>query len=356
MKKILLTPGPLNCSMRVKRKMLFDYGSRDIKFNDLVSNLRNKLLNLTTNNHNKYTSILLPGSGTYMVESVISSTINNNNNLGLLINGSYGKRMLQIANKHKINVNSLTLPENEAFELKHIDYFLNKHKEISHIGIIHCETTTGILNNIYEIGKYLKNKNKVFIVDAMSSFGGIPIDIETNNIDYLISSSNKCLHGPPGISYCIANKNHLSNCENISKTLSLDLFDQWKNFEINNQFRFTPPTHILSAFDEAINELNDSGGIIERNKQYTLFNNLLSNELELLGFEKYLTSNHSNIITTWKYPTNDFDFNSFYNYLSNNNILIYPGKLFNEKVFRIGNIGELTFDDLHYVINTIKNY
>tara|TARA_B100001248_G_scaffold262334_1_gene257601 strand:- start:3854 stop:4924 length:1071 start_codon:yes stop_codon:yes gene_type:complete len=356
MKKIFLTPGPLNISKRVKNKMLFDYGSRDTNFNDSVYKLRKKIVNLTTNNSEKYTSILIPGSGTYAIESVLCSTISNNNKLGLFINGAYGKRMNSITDIHNITTIPCVIPENESFQISHVDKLLNKYPDITNIGIVHCETTTGILNNISEIGEYLKDKNKTFFVDCMSSFGGIPIDIEKCNIDYLVSSSNKCLHGPPGLSFCIANKNHLEKCKGISKTVSLDLYSQWKHFEENNQFRFTPPTHIVMSLYEAILELEELGGIKKRNKQYKKYNKIFSKELGKIGFEKYLKENQSEIITTWKYPKENFNFNDFYNYLRDNDILIYPGKLSNEDVFRIGNIGDLSENDINYVINNIKKY
>ena len=202
-KKLLFTPGPLNCPMKIKKKMLLDVGSRDYNFSKTIKNVRKNILKFGNAPENEYSSILIPGSGTYAIESTLSSIIGKNQKLGLLINGSYGKRMLEIANIHRIKTECIYLPENKSFNINHLKKFSSN---ISHIAMVHCETTTGILNNINSIGNFFKNNDKTFIVDAMSSFGGIPIDIKKNNIDYLISSSNKCLHGPPGLSFCIANK------------------------------------------------------------------------------------------------------------------------------------------------------
>ena len=321
------------------------------KFSNNIKNLRKKLTKLTTNNEN-YTSVLIPGSGTYAIESVLSSVINKENTLGLLINGSYGKRMLDIANIHNIKTECIYLPENKSFNVDHLKNFS---ENVSHIAIVHCETTTGILNNIETFKDYFNNNNKTFIVDAMSSFGGVPIDIKKNNIDYLISSSNKCLHGPPGLSFCIANKSKLLNLNNKPKTLSLDLKEQFNYLEKNNQFRFTPPTHIINALYQSILELDNCGGVFERNNQYKKYNKLIMDNLLDLNFNNYELENNSNIISTWYYPDN-FDFNHFYNYLENKNVIIYPGKLSNENVFRIGNIGNLKINDIEYFISLIKKY
>lgn len=356
MNQILLTPGPLSCSNKVKETMLIDYSARHESFIEIISNLRNKLVRLVTNNIEKYTSILIPGSGTYTIEAILSSTISSNDKLALLINGVYGLRMNTIANIHNINTIPYIINGNESFEVIHIEKLLNEHPDITHIGMVHCETTTGILNNIIDIGAFLKDKNKIFFVDSMSSFGGIPIDIEECNINYLISSSNKCLHGPPGISFCIANKNSLEKCKNISNTLSLDLFAQWEYLEINKSFRFTPPTHIVAALYEAVIELENIGGPIVRNQQYTKYNKIILKELEKIGFEPYLNENQSRIISSWKYPKENFKFDDFYNYLNKNNIIIYPGKLSTEDIFRIGNIGNLTEEDIYTAIDIIKKY
>ena len=187
----------------------------------------------------------------------------------------------------------------------------------------------------------------------MSSFGGENIDMNTYNIDYLISSSNKCLHGPPGVSFCIANKEKLKECKNISGTLSLDLYDQWKNFEETSQFRFTPPTYVLSGFNEAINEFNENGGLHARKSQYKSYNTMISNSLKKRGFKKYELETPSNIISTWYYLNDTFNYEKFYNYLNEKDIVIYNGKLSNENVFRIGNIGNISVDEINYVTSTI---
>lgn len=354
MRKLLFTPGPLNCSMKVKQKMLYDSGSRDFNFIKTIKNVRKKLLNLSTKSANadKFTSILIPGSGTYAIESVLSSVINKNNKLGILINGAYGERMNEISKIHNINTELIRIPENKSFNYKYLKQFSSN---VSHIAVVHCETTTGILNDIKSISDFTKKYNKKLIVDAMSSFGGIPIDMCENNINYLISSSNKCLHGPPGLSFCIANKNDIKSINNKPRTLSLDLKKQWEFLNTHNQFRFTPPTHIINGLDEALNELNIFDDISKREKQYKKYNIMIREEIKKLGFKKYTVEEESYIISTWHYPE-EFDFNHFYNFLEKNDILIYPGKLSNEKVFRIGNIGNLKEEDIEKFLLNVNKY
>lgn len=222
--------------------------------------------------------------------------------------------------------------------------------------MIHCETTTGILNPIEEIIPFVHERGIVTIVDAMSSFGGIPINLKAEKIDYLISSSNKCIQGVPGFSFVIANKQLLESTKGLTQTLSLDLYSQYAEMERHDgKWRFTSPTHVVHAFAQALKELSEEGGVIARNKRYSDNQKHLAEGMESLGFKVLIDEKYqSPIITSFIYPSDDFDFNQFYQELKQDGFVIYPGKISQVPTFRIGNIGEVYPDDITRLLSAIQ--
>lgn len=353
--KILFTPGPLTTSSDVKLAMLHDMGSRDEKFIQIVKSIREKLLSLACCPADQFSSILIPGSGTYGVESVLSSVIGQNDRLLILENGAYGKRLEMIAKAHNINYATLHFKEDQETNPQTVKDRL-KGEHFTHIAMIHCETTTGLLNPIAAIGTLAKEYGLSFIVDAMSSFGGIPIDIPNNHIDFLISSANKCIESVPGFSFVIANKTALLQSEGKARTLSLDLFLQYRGFEADGQFRFTPPTHAILAFGRALENLSQEGGIKARYQRYRANHQLLLSKMTNMGFLCYLEpSKQSPIITSFKFPTNlQFSFVDFYKKLGQRGYLIYPGKVSDADCFRIGTIGHIFLSDIENLTSAIE--
>ena len=230
--------------------------------------------------------------------------------------------------------------------------------DISHVAIVHCETTTGMLNSIDDIAKLAKLHNKTVILDAMSSFGGIPMDIADLGIDYMISSASKCIQGVPGFGFVIAKQSELETCQGLARSLSLELFDQWHCMEINHgKWRFTSPTHTVRAFYQALLELEQEGGIEARHNRYHTNQTTLVAGMRSLGFEPLLTDElHSPIITSFYSPTHsDYQFKEFYDRLKEQGFVIYPGKVSNADCFRIGNIGEVYPSDIEALISAVKN-
>jgi 2-aminoethylphosphonate-pyruvate transaminase len=221
--------------------------------------------------------------------------------------------------------------------------------------VVHCETTTGILNPIAAIGQVVKRHHREFIVDAMSSFGAIPLNLAEAHIDYLISSANKCIEGVPGFAFVLARREALLAIEGRARTLSLDLLAQWKGLELDGQFRFTPPTHALLAFAQALKELAEEGGVAGRGARYRANHAALLQGMNALGFRPYLAAAvQSFIITTFHYPPNPkFVFDQFYQRLFLKDFVIYPGKLTRLDCFRIGNIGRLNLEDIHALLTAI---
>ena len=354
--KLLFTPGPLTTSLTVKQAMLRDLGSRDYEFIDLVKSIRTDLLALgEVSQQSGYDCIIMQGSGTFGIEAVLSSAIAKDGHLLLLVNGAYGKRMAQIAKVHGIRCDSIESTENESPSVDALGAFLTNNPSVTHVAVVHCETTTGILNPIEVYGKVIQQHGKRYIVDAMSSFGGIPVNLETCGIDFLISSSNKCIEGVPGFSIVLGSKAAIAECEGRARTLSFDLYAQWKGLENDGQFRFTPPTHSLLAYHQAIKELYAEGGVSGRAARYGANHAALSAGMAHLGFEEYLPKEkQAHIITTYRYPHNAaFNFAQFYEKLNQRGFAIYPGKLTQGDCFRIGNIGRISVVDVNALVEAI---
>ncbi len=355
---LLLTPGPLSTSPTVRQAMLNDWCTWDDQYNkEIVDVIRHKLVSLATQ-HNNYTCVLMQGSGTASVEATIGSALSDQDKLLVIDNGAYGARMAEIAQYLKISCTTMQQKETEEVDLQKFEYLLASDKSITHVAMVHCETTTGMLNPLEKFCKIAKAYNKVVIVDAMSSFGGIEMDIGELDIDFMISSANKCIQGVPGFGFVIAKESAMQQCQGQARSLSLDLYAQWLCMQENNgKWRFTSPTHTVRAFYQALQELEEEGGINQRQHRYTSNQLVLVKGMRELGFETLLPDNqHSPIITSFYSPdTEDYQFKRFYDQLKQAGFVIYPGKVSNADCFRIGNIGEVYPDDIKRLITAIKS-
>ncbi|WP_283624993.1 2-aminoethylphosphonate--pyruvate transaminase [Clostridium butyricum] len=353
----LLTPGPLTTTEAVKKEMLFDRCTWDDEYKSITQKIRKELLDIGNVNEEDYTAVLMQGSGTFAVESVITSTVGEKDKLLIIANGAYGERIGQIAEHISLNHVIYNNEYDEHPDMDKVKEILDKDNEITHIAMVHCETTTGILNPIEALSVIAKEYNKTLIIDAMSSFGGIPIDIKALGIDYLISSANKCIQGVPGFGFVIAKKEKLEKCKGISRSLSLDLYDQYKGMDKDGKWRFTSPTHVVAAFSKALDELKEEGGVEGRYNRYKNNNLVLRKKLKEIGIESYIEEEkQSPIITTFAFPTDAFSFNEFYSFIKERGFVIYPGKLTDVDTFRIGNIGEIYEEDINKLCEIIEEY
>lgn len=353
----LLTPGPLTTTSTVKEEMLFDRCTWDDDYKGITQKIRTQLLKLAEASAEQYTTVLMQGSGSFGVESAMTTAVGKNDKCLIITNGAYGDRIVTMARYIGIKYCTYSteyhcLPQSE--EIRNI---LDRDKEITHIVMVHCETTTGILNPIEEVAKLAKEYSKIFIVDAMSSFGAIPIKVQDLGIDYLISSANKCIQGVPGFSFIIANIKELSKCKGNSRSLCLDLYDQWIGMDKDGKWRYTSPTHVVAAFSKAIDELIEEGGVEGRYNRYKQNNYVLRKSLKEIGINSYIEEEvQSPIITTFIFPNKEFNFDDFYNYVKERGFVIYPGKLTDVDTFRIGNIGEIYEEDIIKLCSIIKAY
>ncbi|MBQ4837474.1 2-aminoethylphosphonate--pyruvate transaminase [Pseudoalteromonas luteoviolacea] len=352
---LLLTPGPLTTSESVKKAMLKDWCTWDDDYNlDVVQKIRQTLVALATPS-NDYSSVLMQGSGTASVESVLGSAILPDDKLLVINNGAYGKRMAEICQVLRLNHEVLSFKETQAPDLALIADTL-AHGQFSHLAMVHCETTTGMLNPLEQVAKLCNQHQVRFILDAMSSFGGIDMDVAALNIEFLISSANKCIQGVPGFGFVIAKRAAITRCKGNAKSLSLDLYDQWHTMEhANGKWRFTSPTHVVRAFAQALMELEEEGGVSARQARYTQNQQLLCHGMQELGFKALLpTDMHSPIITSFYSPAEpEYDFKRFYQALKALGFVIYPGKVSDADCFRIGNIGEVYPEDITRLLSAI---
>lgn len=354
----LLTPGPLTTTETVKSTMMCDHCTWDDEYKQITQSIRAELLKLGEVDSDEYTAVLMQGSGTFGVESVISSIVGADEKILFLTNGAYGDRMVQIAKSHKINNTVYNVPDNETFDIEKLRTILDEETDIDYIAVVHSETTTGIMNDIKTIGKVAKEYNKKYFVDAMSSFGGINLPINDWGIDFLVSSANKCIQGVPGFSFVIARKYLIEASKGNARTLSLDLYDQYKTMDKDGKWRYTSPTHTVLAFKAALAELRAEGGIEARNRRYQMNNDILISSMNKLGFKSYIDKSlQGPFITSFLFPEEEsFNFNDMYSFIKERGFVTYPGKLTDIESFRIGNIGEIYPEDIEKLVSIIEIY
>ena len=353
--KVLFTPGPLTTSRTVKQAMLRDLGSRDFELIETVRDIRRRLLVLGRDSDGDYEAIIMQGSGTFCLEAVVSSTIPPDGKLLVVANGAYGRRIAQIGSVLRVNTGVLEYAEDRRPDAGQVAAALAADQTITHVALVHCETTTGILNPVREIGEVVGHAGRRYFVDAMSSFGAVPLDLAGCGIDYLVSSANKCIEGVPGFGFVLARRSALLETAGYARSLSLDLLAQWRGLEANGQFRFTPPTHALLAFHQALLELEAEGGVEGRARRYQANHQALVQGMRELGFVEYLSPEvQSYIITSYRYPEHPgFDFDEFYRRLNDKDVVIYPSKVSNADCFRIGSIGRISVADVRWLLAAI---
>jgi 2-aminoethylphosphonate-pyruvate transaminase len=338
--KLLLTPGPLTTRIETRRAMLEDWGSRDAPFIALTAELRRRLLDVV-HAGDDFVAVPLQGSGTFIVEAALSTLLDRDAKLLVLANGAYGERMLKIAQRLGRSVEALSWPEDQAIDPAKVAAALSERAGITHVAMVHCETTTGLLNPLTEVAGVVAGQGAGLIVDAMSSVGALPIDLRSLPVTALLASSNKCLEGAPGVAFGIVARSALERCAEISPSLSLDLYDQWRALESSGQWRFTPPVQVVAALVEALRLLEAEGGPSARLRRYQASFDVLAGGMQRLGFELYLDrAVQAPIIATFRPRADEpFDFDRLHAALSDKGFIIYPGKLTREETFRIGCIG-----------------
>ena len=365
-RNILLNPGPATTSDTVKlAQVVPDICPREKEFGDVMEFVSKELTNFVGSN-DKYTTVLFGGSGTASVEAILSSVVDDGTII-IINNGAYGQRMCEIAEVYNLNYIEYKSSHIEEINLNELEDIIEKHNlentrsdkaPISHIAVIHHETTTGILNDIKAIGSICKKHQIDMIVDAMSSYAGIPINMDEMNIKYLASSSNKCIQGMAGISFVIANKESLENTKNIkARNLYLNIYKQYSYFKDNYQMRFTPPVQVLYALKQAIIEAKEET-IEKRYERYKECCKILWNGLDKLNLKRLVNEKASSMLLTSiiEPEIKGYSFDDLHDYLYNKGFTIYPGKVASKNTFRIANIGQIYPENINKFIEILEEY
>ena len=365
-RNILLNPGPATTSDTVKlAQVVPDICPREKEFGDVMEFVSKELTNFVGSN-DKYTTILFGGSGTAAVEAMLSSVVDEGTII-IINNGAYGKRMCEIAEVYNLNYIEFKSSPIEEINLNELEEIIKTHNSesirsdktpVSHIAVIHHETTTGILNDIKAIGTICGKYEIDMIVDAMSSYAGIPINMDEMNIKYLASSSNKCIQGMAGISFVIANKEALEKTKNIKqRNLYLNIYKQYSYFKDNYQMRFTPPVQVLYALKQAIIEAKEET-IENRYARYKNCCKILWDGLDKLKLNKLVNEKASSMLLTSiiEPQIEGYSFDDLHDYLYNKGFTIYPGKVSSENTFRIANIGQIYPENMNKFIEILEEY
>jgi len=352
---LLLTPGPLTTSKTVKTAMLHDWGSRDATFIRVNKEMRAAITEAACG-QGTHTTVPMQGSGTFAVEAMIGSFVPKSGKLLILVNGAYGHRAAKICTYAGRAHMVLETPEDTPPDLAKLEATLKADATITHVLVVHCETTSGILNPIAEVAAIVKRAGKRMLIDSMSAFGALAVDAREVQFDALASSSNKCLEGVPGFGFIVCRIAALEEAKGNAHALVLDLHDQWKALETTGQYRFTPPIHAIVALHQAILEFQAEGGVAGRGGRYRENAKVLIDGMRALGFETLLPDRlQAPIIVTFHMPRDPkFNFQAFYDELKDRGYVIYPGKLTVADSFRIGCIGRLSPDHMRGAVEAVR--
>ncbi|MDH3667447.1 MAG: 2-aminoethylphosphonate--pyruvate transaminase [Paracoccaceae bacterium] len=339
---LLLTPGPLTTSLSVKEAMLHDWGSRDTGFLRINEEVLDRLPEIV-NGVGSFVTVPMQGSGTFAVEAMLTTFVPASGKCLLLINGAYGHRAKKILEIAKRAVVVYETAEDTPPDVAEVEAILAGDGDITHVFAVHCETTSGILNPIAEIGRVVARQGRHLLIDSMSAFGALPLDVAETSCDAIAASSNKCIEGVPGLGFVLCREDALAKTQGNATTLVLDLYDQWRAFVQNGQYRFTPPIHVIVSFHQALKEFFEEGGQPGRGARYWANADVLIEGMRGLGFKTLLPGElQAPIIVTFHMPDESwFQFQTFYDRLKDLGYVIYPGKLTVAETFRIGCIGRL---------------
>jgi len=350
---ILLTPGPLTTSTATKLAMVRDWGSRDTGFIAINRRVREMLLEIPRVRES-HVCVPLQGSGTFAVEAMLGTMVAKDGHVLVPQNGAYCKRIAKICSILGRRVTPIEYEERQPVKAADIDAALKKDPSITHVALVHCETSTGVLNPLREISEIVARHQRSLLVDAMSSFAALPVE---GHFDALVAASGKCLEGPPGMGFALIRKSALEKCAGHSPSLVLDLHDQWVNMEKTAQWRFTPPTVVVAALHAALEQYVAEGGQPARLARYQRNCEVLIDGMTRLGFKLFLDARHqAPVIVTFNAPTDPhYDFQKFYDRVREKGFVLYPGKLTQVDTLRVGCIGAIDEHAIRAAVHAIAD-
>ncbi len=353
---VLLTPGPVTTSPGVRSVMHDDCCAWVPEYGALVDDLRQRLVRLATAQPG-YTCVLLQGTGSYAVEATLGSVIPPAGKVLIVDNGAYGRRMVITAEKIKLAHRIVEFPETEPADPAAVDRALAADRAITHVAVVHSETTTGLVNPVTQIGRVVNERGRLLIVDAVSSFGGLPLSMEELGAHYLVSTASKCLQGAPGLGLIVADVERLTQTRGWARSHSFDLFDQWQYMESKRlRWRFTSPTFVVRALAQAVRELEEEGGVAARHRRYEANRQTLLAGMQTLGFRPLLPAQRqSAILTSFRFPDDPaWSMDRFYEGLKKRRFVIFPTKVSTADAFRIGTIGHVFPEDFRELVAAVR--
>ena len=351
----LLTPGPLTTSPEVKEAARHDYGSRDRHFIDVNRQVRERLVAIG-GGEGTHVCVPLQGSGTFVVEAMLGTFVPRDGKALILANGAYGQRMAKICEVAGRRFALLETPEDTPVDPDSLDRVLSDGAQITHVAVVHCETTSGVVNPVEAIARVCAEHSRGLLVDAMSAFGALPLDARTTPYEAAVAASGKCLESTPGLGFCIARREALERARGNAHALCLDLHDQHVAMEKNGQWRFTPPVQTILSLHRALEEFEAEGGVAARGGRYRQNLKILVDGMRGFGFETLLQDAvQAPIIVTFRMPADPrFAFEDFYERMRRRGYVIYPGKLTLAPSFRIGCIGRLGPAEMHGALAAVE--
>lgn len=352
---ILLTPGPLTTSIATKAAMLRDWGSWDQAFNAMTASVCNDLLAIVQGQES-HVCVPLQGSGTFAVEAAMGTLVPKNGKVLVPNNGAYCQRIVRILGVIGRQCVVLDFAEDCPADPQVIETALADDPAITHVALVHCETGTGILNPLPEIAAAVARQGRGLIVDAMSSFGVLPIDARNMPFDAVIAASGKCLEGVPGMGFVIARRTALAAAAGNCHSLAMDLHDQWGYMQKTTQWRFTPPTHVVAALRASLDQYLAEGGLPARAERYADNCRTLVSGMRALGLQTFLPDAvQAPVIVTFHAPASpNYDFSSLYSFVRERGFILYPGKLTQLETFRVGCIGAIGASDIAQAVAAVR--
>jgi 2-aminoethylphosphonate-pyruvate transaminase len=344
---LMLTPGPATLSMRVKRAMLHDYASGEQKMLDAIAFSRRYILDLC-NGAGTHGAVPIVGSGTSGNEAAIGTLVPENGKLLIHTNGVYGDRLVEIARKIRVPYASFRTAPFTPPTPKQFEAMLDADPAITHVMIVHCETSTGILNPVEEVAALCRKRGVALLIDAVASFGAFALDAKKLGYDAVVCSANKGLQAPPGLAWVVAKKTALEAAKGNAPSLTLDLWDQDQHLERTGMFRFTPATHLLLGMAEALREHAEEGGIEARQARFRASWRRLVDGMRQMGFRTLLEDEvASPIVATFHDPPDpNYSFKRLYDGMKARGFIIFPGRLAAANTFRLACIGIVTERDI----------
>lgn len=344
---VLLTPGPLTTSTRTRRAATVDLGSWDREFNELTADVCERLVRAAGASRD-LVCVPLQGSGTFSVEAAVRTLVPLGSTLVVLVNGAYGQRIATMAEQAGRKVVVFESAWSSAPDPTALADLLDRHPDASHVALVHCETSTGLLNPIAELADVAHAAGRRVVVDAMSSFGVLDPGVDHPAVDAVIAASGKCLEGLPGMGFVLLPPDVLDASAGNCDSLSLDLVDQRRYMDRTGQWRYTPPTHVVAALREALVQYEEEGGAPARLARYSANSEALCTGMDAMAFRRYLSPElRTPIIHTFLAPAHpNWSFGELYERVRERGYILYPGKLTTEETFRVGCIGAITPDVL----------